>query len=48
MSSYQQQHHRVESPAQRRGVAAALAATAVFGFFAVGHTAVTVSRGSRA
>ena len=44
MSTYQQQHNRVESPAQRRGVAVALAATAVFGVLTVGHTALTVSR----
>jgi hypothetical protein len=44
MSTYQQQQDPVESPAQRRGVAVALAATAAFTVFTVGHTALTVSR----
>lgn len=44
MSTYQQQHHRVESAAQRRGLAVALAVAAVFGFVAVGQTLLTVSR----
>ena len=45
MSTYQQQqHHRVESPAQRRGLAVALAAAAAFTVVTIGHPALTVSR----
>jgi hypothetical protein len=44
MSTHQQQQNRVETPAQRRGVAVALAATAVFTVFTVGHPVLTLSR----
>ena len=44
MSTYRKQQDRVDSRAQRRGVAVALAAAAVFTGFTVGQTALTVSR----
>src|SRR3954447_24296005 len=43
MSTYQQ-HNRLDGPAQRRGVALALAAAAGLTVFAVGHPALTISR----
>ena len=43
MTTYQQQHDRVDSPAQRRGVAGARAATAACTVVTVSHPAGTVS-----